>query len=105
MGNTSLQYVQVGEDPQKNEKLISYADDAILLPNAGFSFDTTVVETELAAVKNVIAKYHLPLFSGKIAPDDASAGVEAYKADLKAAGIDAIAQAYTEQYAAWLAAK
>ena len=36
MGNTALQYVTVGEDPEKNAKLISFADDAITLPSTGF---------------------------------------------------------------------
>ena len=105
MGNNALQYVQVGEDPEKNAKLISYADDAICLPNAGFTFDTSVVDTELAAIKNVTAKYHLPLMCGKVAPDDAEAGVAAYLADLEAAGIETVKAEYAKQYEAFLAAK
>ena len=103
MGNTSLQYVTVGEDPEKNAKLISFADDAIILPNSGFTFDTSTVETELAALKNVTAKYHNALMCGKTDPADPDLGVAAYVDDLKAAGMEEIAAEYTRQYQAWLA--
>ncbi len=104
MGNTQLQHVTVGEDPNKNALLISYADDAILLPNAGFAFDTSVVESELAAIKNVYDKYQLSLMCGNVDPNGAD-GIAAYVADLKVAGIDVVVAAMQSQYDAWVAEK
>ncbi|MER2220423.1 MAG: hypothetical protein ABS976_02300, partial [Rhodococcus sp. (in: high G+C Gram-positive bacteria)] len=38
VGNTKLQLVLTSEDPQKNELLQSYADDAIATASLGFRF-------------------------------------------------------------------
>ena len=105
MGNTGMQYVTVGEDPEKNAKLISFADDAITLPSTGFTFDTVPVETQLAAIKNVVEKYQRGLVFGLSDPEDPDMGIAAYVADLKAAGLETVQAEYTAQYAAWIAEK
>ena len=104
VGNTKLQYVTEGEDPQKNELLQSYADDAIPTASLGFRFVKDNVADQIAAVDAVIAEYANPMMCGQVDPDGAQ-GLEALKAALADAGMaDIIAEVET-QYAAWKAAQ
>ena len=105
VGNTKLQMVTEGEDPEKNALLQSYADDAIATASLGFRFDGTPVNDQIAAVNNIISEKGNPLKCGQIDPDDPNAGIEALKADLKAAGIDAVIAEVQAQYDAWKAAQ
>ena len=105
VGNTKLQMVTKGEDPEKNALLQSYADDAIATASLGFRFDGTPVAEKIAAVNNVISEKGNPLKCGQIDPDDPNAGIEALKADLKAAGIDDVIAEVQKQYDAWKAAQ
>lgn len=51
---------------------------------AGFSFDTSSLETELAACKNVQQQYGVPLLTGYI---DIESGLKDYQKQMEAAGI------------------
>ncbi len=105
VGNTLLQYVTKGEDPQKNALLQSYADDAVATASLGFRFVKDNVADQIAAVDAVVSEKANPLMCGQVDPDDPNLGIEALKADLTAAGMDAIIAEVQKQYDAWKAAK
>jgi len=105
VGNTLLQYVTKGEDPQKNALLQSYADDAIATASLGFRFVKDNVADQIAAVDAVVSEKANPLMCGQVDPDDPNLGIEALKADLTAAGMDEIIAEVQKQYDAWKAAK
>ena len=105
VGNTKLQYVTEGEDPQKNELLQSYADDAIPTASLGFRFVKDNVADQIAAVDAVVTELANPLMCGQVDPDDASQGIEALKAALNDAGMPDIIAEVEAQYAEWKAAQ
>lgn len=105
VGNTKLQYVLTSEDPQKNELLQSYADDAIATASLGFRFVKDNVADQIAAVDAVVSEYANPLMCGTVDPDDASHGIEALKAALNDAGMPEIIAEVQAQYDAWKAAQ
>ena len=105
VGNTKLQYVTVGEDPQKNELLQSYADDAIPTASLGFRFVKDNVADQIAAVDAVVTELANPLMCGQVDPDDAAQGIEALKAQLNDAGMPDIIAEVEAQYAEWKAAQ
>ncbi|MBR6221753.1 MAG: extracellular solute-binding protein [Clostridia bacterium] len=105
VGNTKLQYVLTSEDPQKNELLQSYADDAIATASLGFRFVKDNVADQIAAVDAVVSEYANPLMCGTVDPDDPSQGIEALKAALNDAGMPEIIAEVQAQYDAWKAAQ
>ena len=105
VGNTLLQYVTKGEDPQKNALLQSYADDAIATASLGFRFVKDNVADQIAAVDAVVSEMANPLQCGQVDPDDPAMGIEALKAALTDAGMDEIIAEVQAQYDAWKAAQ
>ena len=105
VGNTLLQYVTKGEDPQKNALLQSYADDAIATASLGFRFVKDNVADQIAAVDAVVSEMANPLMCGQVDPDDPALGIEALKTALTEAGMDDIIAEVQAQYDAWKAAK
>jgi len=105
VGNTLLQYVTKGEDPQKNALLQSYADDAVATASLGFRFVKDNVADQIAAVDAVVAELANPLMCGQVDPDDPEKGIEALKTALTDAGMDAIIAEVQTQYDAWKAAQ
>jgi len=105
VGNTLLQYVTKGEDPQKNALLQSYADDAIPTASLGFRFVKDNVADQIAAVDSVVSEMANPLMCGQVDPDDSALGIEALKAALTDAGMDDIIAEVQAQYDAWKAAQ
>ena len=105
VGNTKLQYVTEGEDPQKNELLQSYADDAIPTASLGFRFVKDNVADQIAAVDAVVTEMANPLMCGQVDPDDPAMGIEALKAALNDAGMQEILAEVEAQYADWKAAQ
>ena len=101
VGDVTLQYVLTGEDPEKNQKLIEFADGVPETTCLGFRFDKRKLDVE--PVNEVIGQYAGPLMCGIVDPDDPELGLEAFRKALKEAGMDAIVQAAQEQYAAWKA--
>ncbi|MBR6029036.1 MAG: ABC transporter substrate-binding protein [Clostridia bacterium] len=104
VGNTLLQYVTVGEDPQKNALLQSYADDAVATASLGFRFVKDNVANQIADVDSVIAEYANPLMCGQVDPDGPQ-GIEAMKKALQDAKIGEIIEEIQRQYDAWKAAQ
>ena len=105
VGNTLLQYVTKGEDPQKNALLQSYADDAIATASLGFRFVKDEVADQIAAVDAVVSEMANPLMCGQVDPDDPSLGIEALKTALTDAGMDEVIAEVQAQYDAWKAAQ
>ena len=105
VGNTLLQYVTKGEDPQKNALLQSYADDAIATASLGFRFVKDNVTDQIAAVDAVVSEMANPLQCGQVDPDDPSLGIEALKTALTDAGMDEVIAEVQTQYDAWKAAQ
>ncbi|MBR2663668.1 MAG: extracellular solute-binding protein [Clostridia bacterium] len=105
VGNTLLQYVTKGEDPNKNALLQSYADDAIATASLGFRFVKDNVADQIAAVDAVVSEMANPLMCGQVDPDDPQLGIEALKAALTDAGMDEIIAEVQTQYDAWKAAQ
>lgn len=70
-------------------------------PNAGFVFDVTPVENQVAAVNNVYAEYHNVLKLGQNANVDEL--VDEFIAELKANGMDDIIMECQKQLDAWRA--
>lgn len=57
--------------PDNIEELFQeYNDSAIVSPNNGFSFDSVPVETQVAALTNVIAEYGPSLETGSVNPEE-----------------------------------
>ena len=105
VGNTALQYVTAAEDPQKNELLQSYADDAIPTPSLGFRFFKDDVANEITALSAVVDEYIRPLKAGLVDPDDPDIGLAAANAMMEDAGIDVVLEEVQRQYDAWKAAQ
>ena len=105
VGNTKLQYVLTSEDPQKNELLQSYADDAVATASLGFRFVKDNVADQIAAVDAVVSEMANPLMCGQVDPDDPALGIEALKAALTDAGMDEIIAEVQKQYDEWKAAQ
>lgn len=71
-------------------------------PAMGFTFDSSAVKTEYAAVNNVIQQYLSSLLSGSVDPETV---LPEFKDKLTVAGMDAIIKAKQEQLDSWLASK
>ena len=98
MGDITLQKVTTKEDPNKNALLISYATDAVPMPDLGFRFDQTPVVAQVTAVQAVVDGGQRALLTGSVDPATA---LPQFIADLKAAGLDTIIAEVQTQYAAW----
>ena len=103
VGDVSLQYVLTNEDPEKNQKLIEFANGVPETVCLGFRFNKKKLNVD--AVNAVIREYGNPLMVGIVDPDDPEKGIEAMKEKLKEAGIDDIVAAAQKQYEDWKAAQ
>ena len=66
----------------------------------GLNIDTSSIETEYAAVQNVMQQYWQPL---ELAYVDIEAGLQDYKAKMEAAGIEKVREAFQSQLDAYVA--
>ena len=82
------------------QRFSAYYDAAETLPYGGFIFDSSVCETEAAALANVWAEYAFNLMSGAVNPDDV---LPEFLSKLEAAGINTFVDAANEQMNAYLA--
>ena len=101
VGDVTLQYVLENEDPEKNAKLIEFAQDATETCCLGFRFNTKKLKDTVEAVNEVLGKYANALMCGAVDPDDPEKGIEALKQALKDAGIDELRDAAQKQYEDW----
>ena len=105
VGDVRLQYVLTSEDPEKNEKLIAFADGTPETVCLGFRLNKRKLKKECEAVNEAVKEYGNPLMCGAVDPDDSEKGIEAFRAALKEAGIDTIVSNAAEQYQSWKAAQ
>lgn len=100
-GNSLIGYTWQGDDPTLHQDMIDFNQSAIRSKALGFNFDSTNVENELTACKNVAAKYTVGLEFGKLDPETT---LPQFLQELKDAGIDTIIAAEQEQLDQWAAA-
>lgn len=90
-------------DVERSDKADLYAtfnENGISTPSNGFRFDSSEVDTYLAALDNVANEYAGLIDRGATDPDEA---IAAYNAALKAAGIDNVIAEMQKQYDEWMA--
>ncbi len=95
MGNTFLNYLTTTDDPQKNEKLLAFNEEAIFNPAVGFKVDNTPIELELVAVNGVKSQFRNQAVLGAVDPDTV---IPEYCARMKEAGIDKVVAEVQRQY-------
>ena len=101
MGNTALQHVTTQEDPDKNQLLQVYSQDAQHHASLGFRYlCPPELEPQMAALNNVADSYCNALLTGALDPDTA---LPEFISRLKAAGIDVLREDVQRQYDEWKA--
>lgn len=101
-GNQYLSYVWEGDDLDVYEQLKEFNDSATKSKALGFTYDTSAVKTEVAAVTSVMNEYRAGLEYGVLDPETA---LPEFIEKLKAAGIDTVIEEKQNQLDAWLASK
>ncbi|MGO4546246.1 extracellular solute-binding protein [Paenibacillus sp. 2TAB23] len=99
-GNQFLSYIFKGDDEQLWEKMKEFNENAIKSKALGFTFDSSPVKTEFAAVTNVLSQYRVALECGALDPDKA---LPEFIAKLQDAGIDKVITEKQKQLDAWAA--
>lgn len=102
IGNQFLTYPWTGNDPDVWEQYKEFNKNAVVSDALGFTFDSTEVSAEYAAVKSVMDEYRKPLEMGAGDPETL---LPEFIQKLKDAGIDTVIQAKQEQLDAWAAKK
>ena len=97
-GNQFLTYIWVGDSPTLWEEMDAFNKNAKVSKAFGFTFDSSQVQTEYAAVTNVVNEYRAALEFGLLDPDTA---LKEYNEKLAEAGLDKIIAAKQEQLDAW----
>lgn len=86
-GNQLLSHIWEGDDPDLWTQIEQFNESATFSKALGFSFDTSAVKTEYAAVQNVIDQYNFSLGSGQVDPETT---IPEFNTALKAAGLEKI---------------
>lgn len=98
--NVMAASLQVGEAEDKKEQYAAFNDSAIISCAAGFRFDPTPVEAELAALKAATDEYEKLMQLGFYDVDEYLAK---YQSAREKAGLDKVIAEAQKQYDAWLA--
>ncbi|GAA3404535.1 ABC transporter substrate-binding protein [Paenibacillus hodogayensis] len=101
-GNQTLSHIWEGNDPALWDKLKNFNNEATKSKALGFSFDTSPVKTEIAALMNVTSQYATSLETGSV---DTKKVLPQFIEKLKIAGIDKVIAEKQKQLNAWAAAK
>lgn len=101
-GNQMLAYLYENENPDKWTEFEEFNNQAIPDENLGFIFNIEPVQTELAAVANIVNEYFTALTCGAVDPAEK---LPEMRAKLKAAGVDKIIEEQQKQYDDWKASK
>jgi len=99
LGNNALAYPWSGTAPDIWEQMQNFNNSAKYSKGIGFSFDTTDVKTEVAAIQNVMDEYRTGIESGTLKPSY----IDDFNAKLKAAGLDKMIAEKQKQLDAWWA--
>ncbi len=97
-GNYFLLKTWEGNQPGDVEGEIARNKAARASAAMGFSYDSSVVATELAGIGNVTSQYLPGIFCGVLNPEEA---IPEFTEALKAAGIDTVIAEKQAQYDAW----
>ncbi|WP_240420983.1 ABC transporter substrate-binding protein [Paenibacillus periandrae] len=98
LGNQSLSYLWVTEDPETWPKMTKFNKEAKKSKALGFTFNADPVKTEIAALTNVVNQYKMGLETGTIDPE---VNLPKFIAALKSAGIDKIVIEKQKQLDEW----
>lgn len=99
-GNQYLNYLWIGENPNKWKQFKSYSKRAVSPKIMGFSFDQANVKTQIANIVNVTKQYAPAIEKG--AMEDVDGYIKTYIQALKAAGIDQVKTDMQKQVDAFL---
>ncbi len=104
IGNSGASYVfnSVSNDPDHNKKQLALNNSAEISITYGFEFDPDPVETQIAAVSNVVEKYAYALESGSV---DVDTVLPQFIAEMKAAGVDDVVAEAQSQLDTYMASK
>lgn len=99
-GNKFLAKTWEGDIPINVEEAIAANNSARTSPALGFTYDSTKVSTEIAAIGNVTSQYLPGLLCGFLNPDET---IPEFLDALENAGIGKVIQEKQTQYDSWLA--
>lgn len=100
--NVSL---EAGEPDNKTDLYEEFNRNAKTSISAGFRFDSTPVEAQLASVESVAKKYGMVLENGGFAPEEVDEILKKYKEEMDEAGYQELLTEVTNQYEEWKSSK
>ena len=98
-GNQFITYIWEGDSPTLWEDMDAFNKNAHVSKAFGFTFDTSSVQTEYAAVTNVVNEYRAALEFGLL--DNQDEALAEYNEKLKEAGLDKIIEEKQRQLDEW----
>ena len=98
-GNFFLNKTWEGDVPVDVDAEIEKNRNAVISPALGFTYDSTVVSTELAAIGNVTSQYLPGILCGFLKPEET---IPEFLDALESAGIDKVITEKQTQYDAWM---
>ncbi len=101
-GNGSLSHVWESDPPTIWKDYLAFNDSAKVSPLYGFTYDSSNVKTEIAAISNVIDKYEAVICAGFTDPDKS---VKQMVDELNSAGMQKIIEDAQKQVDSWRASK
>lgn len=99
-GNTFLNYIVKGDDPNKFQETEKFNESLIPAEDLGFTFNQEAIKTEVGACQNVRKQFEGRLANGE---DDVDALLTEYIEKLRAAGSERIVAEVKKQYNEWKA--
>lgn len=100
--NQFIGYLWEGTDPDVFKNIQAFNDTALESKALGFTYDSSGLDNQIAAVTNVFNQYAPSIGSGTVDPEEY---IPKFIEDLKAAGIDDIVAEKQRQLDEWLAQK
>lgn len=97
-GNVNIFYYDQSYPKDTLEQFKVFEDNNTPSPALGFNFDTTPVQTQIAAINNVISQFYPPLVRGTVNPDQY---LPMFIQKLKDAGVDELISEMQSQYDQW----
>lgn len=95
-------YVMESDPIDKWDTFRTFNEEAVEAPSFGFNFDTTPVQTEIAAFQNILNEYGGAIYTGSVDPEEY---VGKLLKKMEAAGADKVVEEMQKQVDAWVAEK
>ena len=102
LGDNFNQYIMNTQIPDYKEQLMAYNNAAPRSELIGFSFDSSNMKNEVAAINNVYSQYKKIFFTGAGTPEK---DIKDFFSKIEQAGINEVVKEYNKQYQAWKANK